>query len=89
MEPGAIVSDKGGATICEELEGFDVVNFTAGSSPECSGLCCSSLANELHSNAHCLFSSVAEAETMVNNGAFNESEPDHTHIRGLLGRLEF
>jgi hypothetical protein len=59
----------------KRLEGFDVVNFTARSSPECSGLSCSSLATELHTNAHCLFDSFEEAETHVSDGAFNESEP--------------
>ena len=57
------------------LAGFDVVNFTARTSPECSGLSCSSLAKELHANAHCLFSSFNEAESNVTRGAFNNSEP--------------
>jgi hypothetical protein len=59
----------------KQLERFDVVNFTAGNSPECVGLSCSSLAGDLHTNAHCLFDSFNEAETNVRNGAFNESEP--------------
>ena len=59
----------------KHLEGFDVVNFTARTSPECSGLSCSSLAGDLHTNAHCLFDSFDEAKTNVGNGAFNESEP--------------
>jgi hypothetical protein len=59
----------------KQLEGFDVVNFTARTSPECSGLSCSSLATDLRTNAHCLFASFGEAETSVSNGAFNESEP--------------
>ena len=36
----------------KRLEGFDVVNFTARTSPECSGLSCSSLARDLPTNAH-------------------------------------
>jgi hypothetical protein len=59
----------------KQLEGFDVVNFTARTSPECSGLSCSSLAVELRTNAHCLFDSFDEAETSISNGAFNDSEP--------------
>lgn len=59
----------------KQLEGFDVVNFTARTSPECSGLSCSSLAVELRTNARCLFASFDEAKTNVSNGAFNESEP--------------
>ncbi|HEY2168497.1 MAG TPA: hypothetical protein VGJ30_02655 [Candidatus Angelobacter sp.] len=59
----------------KQLEGFDVVNFTARTSPECSGLSCSSLARELPTNAHCLFTSFNEAKANVGQGAFNESEP--------------
>ena len=59
----------------KHLEGFDVVNFTARTSPECSGLSCSTLGEKLRTNAHCLFSSFDEAMTNVSNGAFNESEP--------------
>jgi hypothetical protein len=59
----------------KRLEGFDVVNFTARNSPECSGLSCSSLATELHTNAHCLFDCFDEAKTNVMNGAFDEPGP--------------
>ena len=59
----------------KKLEGFDVVNFTAGTSPECSGLSCSSLARELPVNSHCLFDSFEEAQELVGKGAFNDSEP--------------
>jgi hypothetical protein len=59
----------------KHLEGFDVVNFTARNSPECSGLSCNSLAKDLHTNAHCLFTSFSEAEMNVSEGAFNKSEP--------------
>jgi hypothetical protein len=59
----------------KKLEGFDVVNFTAGTSPECSGLCCSSLAEELPTNRHCLFTTFEEAESYLAKGAFNDSEP--------------
>jgi hypothetical protein len=59
----------------KQLEGFDVVNFTARTTPECSGLSCSSLAEELRTNNHALFESFDEAHTNVGNGAFNNSEP--------------
>jgi hypothetical protein len=61
--------------LSKRLEGFDVVTFTARTSPECSGLSCSGLATKLRTNAHCLFDSFDEAQTNLNNGAFNESEP--------------
>jgi hypothetical protein len=59
----------------KQLEGFDVVTFYARNKPECSPLSCSSLAQELTTNTHCLFGSFDEAETNLNKGAFNKSEP--------------
>jgi len=59
----------------KQLEGFDVVTFYARNAPECSPLSCNSLAEELRTNAHCLFDSFEEAQTNVNNRAFNDSEP--------------
>lgn len=59
----------------KQLEGFDVVNFTARTSPECSPLSCNSLAKEIRTNAHCLFASFDEAEKRASNGDFNDSEP--------------
>ena len=58
-----------------KLEGFDVVTFYARNAPECSPLSCNGMAEELRTNAHCLFASFDEAYTNVNNGAFNNSEP--------------
>jgi len=58
----------------KKLEGFDVVTFSAGTSPECSPLSCNSMADELHTNAHCLFDSFDEAEANINNGSFSECE---------------
>lgn len=59
----------------KQLEGFDVVNFYARNSPECSPLSCNSMADELHTNAHCLFASFDEAETNIKNGTFKNCEP--------------
>jgi len=59
----------------KRLEGFDVVNFTVRTSPECSPLSCNRLAGELRTNAHCLFDSFDEAKMHVSSGAFNKSEP--------------
>ncbi|HVP41958.1 MAG TPA: hypothetical protein VMS96_00920 [Terriglobales bacterium] len=59
----------------KRLEGFDVVTFSARTSPECSGLSCNSLARDLHTNTHCLFDCFDDAKMHVGNGAFNESEP--------------
>ncbi len=59
----------------KQLEGFDVVTFFAKNLPEHSPLSCNSMAEELSTNAHCLFESFDEAETNLNKGAFNNSEP--------------
>lgn len=59
----------------KKLEGFDVASFFVRTSPECSGLSCNSLAEQLPTNSHCLLASFEEAETLVGNGAFNDSEP--------------
>ncbi len=59
----------------KQLEGFDVVTFYVKTNPECSPLSCNSMAEELHTNAHCLFASFEDAETAVSRGAFNESGP--------------
>jgi hypothetical protein len=59
----------------KQPQGFDVVTFSVGTSPECSPLSCNSLAEYLHTNAHCLFPSFDEAVTNVTNGAFNDYEP--------------
>jgi len=59
----------------KQLEGFDVATISVRTSPECSPLSCNSLAEELPTNAHCLFASFEDAETNLTNDAFNDSEP--------------
>jgi hypothetical protein len=58
-----------------KLEGFDVVSFSNGNSPECSPLSCNSLADEIPVNQHCLFASFAEAKEALEVGKFIDSEP--------------
>jgi hypothetical protein len=60
---------------CKRLEGFDVVTFYARNLPEHSPLSCNSIADEVLTNPHCLFDSLEEAETNINNGIFKECEP--------------
>ena len=59
----------------KQLEGFDVVTFYAKNAPECSPLSCNSLAEQLPTNAHCLFATFQEAERSVNDGVLNDTEP--------------
>ncbi len=59
----------------KRLEGFDVVTFYAGSSPECSPLSCNGLADEIPTNSHCLLESFEVAESCLNSGKFAKGEP--------------
>jgi hypothetical protein len=59
----------------KRLAGFDVVTFSNRTNPQCSPLSCNSLANELVTNAQCLFSTFEEAKKNVDTGVFNNSEP--------------
>jgi hypothetical protein len=59
----------------KRLEGFDIVTFLAEHSPECSPLSCNSLAEEVHTNEHCLFASFEDAKSCVESGMFGDSEP--------------
>jgi hypothetical protein len=59
----------------KQLEGFDVVSFSVGTNPECSPLSCNSMAEELHTNAHCLFESFDEAKRSLVAGTFKGAEP--------------
>jgi hypothetical protein len=57
------------------LEGFDVVTFSVGSSPECSPLSCNSLAARISTNSHCLLPSHEAAVRALETGCFGNSEP--------------
>jgi hypothetical protein len=59
----------------KNLEGFDVVTFLARNAPEHSPLSCNSMAEELHTNAHCLFESFDVAKKHLDNGSFKNAEP--------------
>lgn len=59
----------------KRLEGFDIVTFFAGNSPECSPLSCNGLAEDLSTNVHCLFETFNDAETSVNTGKLTGCEP--------------
>jgi hypothetical protein len=59
----------------KHLEGYDVVTFSVGTSPECSPLSCNSLANEIKVNRHSLLASLEEAKQSLESGKFKNSEP--------------
>ncbi len=66
----------------KQLEGFDVVVVWVENSPdpEHSPLSCQGLANELNTNAHCLFDKFDEAYTALNTGKFDGCEPGALRI---------
>jgi hypothetical protein len=57
------------------LDGFDVVTFSVGTSPECSPLSCNSLAANVETNRHCLLDSFERAEELLERGVFDHTEP--------------
>ena len=57
------------------LEGFDVVTFSCGTSPECSPLSCNGLAGEIDTNPHCLLPSLERARQCLESGRFRHTEP--------------
>lgn len=59
----------------KQLRGFDVVTFSAGSSPECSPLSCNGLAAELPVNRYCLLESLAAGQIALEKGVFAAGEP--------------
>jgi len=59
----------------KKLEGYDVVTFFAGNSPEYSPLSCNGLAKEIKVNSHCLLSSFEDAYQLLEQGKFTNSEP--------------
>jgi hypothetical protein len=66
----------------KQLEGFDVVTFWVENSPapEHSPLSCNGFAEELSTNAHCLFDTFDEACTALKTGKFDGSEPGALRI---------
>ena len=57
------------------FEGYDVVTFSAQTSPECSPLSCNALASGVEANTRCLLQSFEQARALLENGTFNNSEP--------------
>ena len=57
------------------LEGFDVVTFSCGTTPECSPLSCNSLARKVGVNRHCLLESLDRARQSLQDRLFDHSEP--------------
>ena len=59
----------------KQLEGFDVVTFSAHTGPECSPLSCNGIATTVPTNRRCLLGTFDETRALVEAGAFDKSEP--------------
>jgi hypothetical protein len=57
------------------LEGYDAVTFTVRTSPECSPLSCNNVAGSVGVNRHCLFRSLDQAKSAVQDETFKDCEP--------------
>jgi hypothetical protein len=75
FEPVASIETNIKTPSKKTLEGFDVVTFYAGNSPECSPLSCNGLAEEIPTNRHCLLESLEVAQSCLNAGKFSSGEP--------------
>jgi hypothetical protein len=58
----------------KQLEGYDVVTFSAHTSPECSPLSCNFLASKVETNRHCLLPSFEKAKQSLEAGNFKHAE---------------
>ena len=57
------------------LHGYDVVTYYVNTYAECSPLSCNALTDEIPTNSHCLLDDLDIAKTLLETGAFNNSEP--------------
>ena len=75
FEPEASFGTDVNVPEAKALEGYDVVTFSAETSPECSPLSCNGLAAKVPTNTRCLLESFEEARRLLENGTFDHSEP--------------
>ena len=59
----------------KELLGFDIVNYTLGTSPQCSPLSCNLLCREVDVNEHCLLDDLARAIQLTETLNEKRAEP--------------
>ena len=57
------------------LKGYDVVSFSYETSPECSPLSCNHVAAKVETNSRCLLQSFEQARRLLEDGAFDHTEP--------------
>lgn len=59
----------------KNFEGFDIVSFSARTSPECSPLSCNGLEETIHVNKKCLLNTFEEAKIIVEGETLTDCEP--------------
>ena len=74
-EPEASVPTNVIRPMHSTLEGYDVVTFYVRTSAEHSPLSCNGLAEDIKVNNRCLLDSFDEGKTLLETGAFTDSEP--------------
>ena len=75
LEPGTSFITQIVEPRTKQLEGYDVVTYSMGSSAECSPLSCNYLAKEVETNQHCLLVSLEKARQLLEQGIFRNTEP--------------
>lgn len=83
FEPEPAFATKVSVPEAGVLEGYDVVTFSQQTSPECSPLSCNHLASHIETNSRCLLESCEQARKLLEDGAFNHSEPGPYRIFGV------
>ena len=71
----------------KHCEGYDVVTFSLGTSPEDSPLSCCSLATEIKVNRHCLLDTLDAAKECLEQGLFDQSEPGPFRVLAIYSLL--
>lgn len=64
----------------KDLEGYDLVSFSQGNSPECSYLSCNHLTSQIPVNQHCLLDRFEDAKALLNNPILSGCEPGPCRI---------
>jgi len=75
FEPEASFATNVAVPDMKVLEGFDVVSFELGTTPECSPLSCNGLASQTRTNRHCLLDSLERARDLLESSQPKKMEP--------------
>ncbi len=88
FSPEAAFQTEVATPVAKNIEGYDVVNFYAHTSPECSPLSCNNLAGTVRVNEHCLFPTFEDAVAAIETGKFKEGEPGLLRVFAVYSIVE-